>query len=122
MKDYKQTITDILKDLGIPASLSGFHHLRYAIELMKNDMSLMNKISTVLYPTIAKKFNTTWPRVERTMRHAIETGWERGNVQTQNKLFGYTIKADIGKPTNSEFIVTVADYISMLKSEVNTNV
>lgn len=116
MSNYVK-ITNQLKDLGIPASILGFHYMRYAVELMMKDISLMNQITKKLYPEVAKKFNTKPMSVERALRHAIEVSWNRGNPNTQNKLFGYTIDQEKCRPTNSEFIVTVADYMLMLEKE-----
>lgn len=113
MKQNKEVITSIIKELGIPANLSGYHYIRYAVELLINDMNLMGSMTKVLYPTIAQKFNTTVSRVGRGIRHAIEVGWNRANEDMTMRMFGYSISANKGKPTNSEFIVTVADYILM---------
>ena len=112
--NLKLTISTVLKELGISSNIRGYHYLKYAIELMIKDISYMNGITKRLYPDIAKRFNTNWKCAERTIRYAIEEGWYRGNINTQNKLFGYTVKLEKENPTNSEFIVTVADYIGML--------
>lgn len=117
MSNYVK-ITNQLKDLGVPANLLGFHYARYAIELMMKDISLMNKITTQLYPEVALQFDTTPSKVERAIRHAIEVAWYRGNRETHTKLFGYTVDMLKGCPKNAEFIVTVADYILMLENEV----
>lgn len=106
-------ISDILKDLGVTNNLLGYCYLKYAISKMIEDNSLMRGITKRLYPMIAEKFNTTASGVERAIRHAIEKGWERGNIQTQDKLFGFTIDVNKGKPTNSEFICCVADWVNM---------
>ena len=106
-------IAEILKELGTPADLLGYFYLKYAIELMLEDMSLMKSITKKLYPMIAKEFNTTTSKVERAIRHAIEVAWERGNIELHHKLFGYTIDQIKCKPTNSEFIVTVVDWLNM---------
>ena len=103
-------ISSTLKDLGIPANLLGYHYLRYGIELMMNDMSYINGIVKRLYPKIAEKFETTPIRVERAIRHAIETGWEKGNTFKMDAIFGYSVK-ESDNPTNAEFICTVADYL-----------
>ena len=116
MKNYKEVITLIIKELGIPANVKGYYYIRYAIELMIKDISLAGKITKVLYPKIAEEFNTTPVRVERAIRHAIETGWNRANLDIVNRLFGFTVSSDKGKPTNSEFISTVADYILTVHS------
>lgn len=119
MKNYKEVITKSIKELGIPASLTGYHYIRYAVELMINDITLMNAITKTLYPTVAKEFNTTSIRVERSIRHAIEISWNRANEKFATELFGYSIDANKGKPTNGEFIVTVADYIIMTYAHPN---
>ncbi len=116
-KDKHMLISEIIKEVGVPVSLLGYHYLKYAVEMIVEDISLINSITKIVYPKIAKRFNTTDSRVERAIRNAIETGWSRGNQNIQNKLFGYTIDSNKGKPTNCEFIVTVADYINMLKVE-----
>ena len=113
MENYKEVITRTIKELGIPASVKCYHYARYAIELVVNDNALMVAITSKLYPKIAKEFNTTPASVERAIRHGIEIGWNRGNADFANKLFGYTVDANKGNPTNSEFLFTIADYISM---------
>lgn len=110
-------IADILKDLGISANIMGYFYSKYAVELLVKDISLVNSITTRLYPLVAKKFNTTCSRVERAIRHAIEKGWDRGNLKTQNKLFGYTVSSDKGNPTNGEFLCTIADWLNMTSKE-----
>ncbi len=124
MKDYKKIITDIIKELGVSANVKGYYYVRYSIELMVNDITLAGKITKVLYPKIAEEFNTTPARVERAIRHAIETGWIKANVDFADKLFGYTVASNKGNPTNSEFICTVADYIQLTEreKEVENNV
>ena len=106
-------ISEILKELGVPADLSGYFCLKCAIDLMHKDMSLAKQITKRLYPEVAKQLNSTASTVERAIRHAVETGWNRGNVELQEKMFGYTIDLEKGKPTNSEFIVTVVDWLNM---------
>ena len=111
MKEYKGIITNIIKELGMPANLSGYHYIRDAITMVINDIDTIKSITKVIYPNVAKLHNTTASRVERGIRHAIEMGWERANEDLIMKLFGYSLSADRRKPTNSEFIATVADYI-----------
>ena len=106
-------IVGILKNLGVPANINGYYYLRYAIALMMADISLLNGITKRLYPMVAKKFNTSASKAERCIRHAVERGWDRGDINLQNKIFGYTVDANRGKPTNSEFISGVADYLNM---------
>ena len=117
MKSYKKIITKYLKELGVPANLNGYLYLRYAIELMIEDVSYINKITKRLYPDIAKQFNATAGSVERCIRVAIEASWYRGNKEAQNKVFGYSAAMKKCVPTNSEFIATIADYISVYESE-----
>lgn len=102
-------ITEIIHDIGIPAHIKGYQYLRDSIMLSVKDNDVINSITKILYPTIAKKYQTTSSRVERAIRHAIEVAWNRGNTDTLNGLFGYTISNGKGKPTNSEFIALIAD-------------
>ena len=106
-------ITDILRQIGVPAHIKGYHYLREAILLSVEDPEIMNAVTKVLYPTVAKKFGTTPSRVERAIRHAIEVAWDRGDVDTLNAYFGYTIHNSRGKPTNSEFIAMLSDKLRL---------
>lgn len=106
-------ITSIIHEIGVPAHIKGYMYLREAITLVVNDIELLSAVTKELYPTIAKKYNTTASRVERAIRHAIEVAWNRGQIETINKLFGYTIHNSKGKPTNSEFIAMVADKLRL---------
>jgi len=106
-------ITNIIHEIGIPAHIKGYMYLREAISMVVNDIELLSAVTKELYPSIGKKFNTTASRVERAMRHAIEVAWSREQVETINKLFGYTISNEKGKPTNSEFIAMVADKLRL---------
>ncbi|MBA1337032.1 MAG: Stage 0 sporulation two-component response regulator (Spo0A) [Firmicutes bacterium] len=106
-------ITNIIHEIGVPAHIKGYLYLREAIKTVVNDIELLSAVTKELYPSIAKKYNTTASRVERAIRHAIEVAWSRGKVDTINSLFGYTIHNDKGKPTNSEFIAMVADKIRL---------
>lgn len=106
-------ITEIIHDIGIPAHIKGYQYLRDSIMLSVKDNDVINSITKILYPTIAKKYQTTSSRVERAIRHAIEVAWNRGNTDTLNGLFGYTISNGKGKPTNSEFIALIADKIRL---------
>jgi two-component system response regulator (stage 0 sporulation protein A) len=116
--DLEGEITNIIHEIGVPAHIKGYMYLREAITMVVNDMELLSAVTKELYPSIAKKYNTTASRVERAIRHAIEVAWSRGQVDTINKLFGYTIHNDKGKPTNSEFIAMVADKLR-LKNKVS---
>lgn len=106
-------ITSIIHDIGIPAHIKGYNYLRESIILAIKDADIINCITKILYPTIAKMYQTTPSRVERAIRHAIEVAWNRGNTDTLNDLFGYTISNGKGKPTNSEFIALIADKIRL---------
>jgi two-component system response regulator (stage 0 sporulation protein A) len=103
------SITSIIHEIGVPAHIKGYMYLREAITMVYNDIELLGSITKVLYPDIAKKFNTTSSRVERAIRHAIEVAWSRGNIDSISSLFGYTVSHSKAKPTNSEFIAMVAD-------------
>jgi len=116
--DLQAEITSIIHEIGVPAHIKGYMYLREAISMVVNDIELLSAVTKELYPSIAKKYNTTASRVERAIRHAIEVAWSRGQVDTINKLFGYTIHNDKGKPTNSEFIAMVADKLR-LKNKVS---
>jgi two-component system response regulator (stage 0 sporulation protein A) len=106
-------ITEIIHEIGVPAHIKGYFYLRDAIFMVINDMELLSAVTKVLYPSIAKNYNTTPSRVERAIRHAIEVAWNRGCMETINNLFGYTIPQDKGKPTNSEFIAMISDKLRM---------
>lgn len=107
--DLETEITSIIHEIGVPAHIKGYMYLREAITMVVNDMELLSAVTKELYPSIAKKYNTTASRVERAIRHAIEVAWGRGQVDAINKLFGYTVHNEKGKPTNSEFIAIIAD-------------
>ena len=106
-------VTDIIHEIGVPAHIKGYQYLREAIILTINDMDIINAVTKVLYPEVARKFNTTPSRVERAIRHAIEVAWDRGDIETLQKFFGYTVSNIKGKPTNSEFIAMIADCLSL---------
>ncbi|MCF6137840.1 sporulation transcription factor Spo0A [Pseudalkalibacillus berkeleyi] len=108
-KNLDASITSIIHEIGVPAHIKGYMYLREAITMVYNDIELLGSITKVLYPDIAKKFNTTASRVERAIRHAIEVAWSRGNIDSISNLFGYTVSMSKAKPTNSEFIAMVAD-------------
>lgn len=106
-------VTDIIHTIGIPAHIKGYHYLREAIMLSINDSEMLESVTKLLYPTIARKFDTSPSRVERAIRHAIETAWDRGDVEVLTKMFGYTINGGKGKPTNSEFIALITDNLRL---------
>ena len=112
-KPLETRVTDMIHEIGIPAHIKGYHYLRDAIIMAVEDMDVLNAITKILYPTVAKKHQTTASRVERAIRHAIEVAWSRGKLDVLDELFGYTVSNGKGKPTNSEFIALVADTIRL---------
>ena len=115
-------VTSIIHEIGVPAHIKGYQYLREAIIIAVNDMDVINAITKVLYPQVAKTFQTTPSRVERAIRHAIEVAWDRGDLDTLQRFFGYTVSNTKGKPTNSEFIALIADKLQLqLKSSEVAN-
>lgn len=112
-ENLENRVTNMLHEIGIPAHIKGYHYLRDAIMMAVEDMDVLNAITKILYPTVAKKYQTTSSRVERAIRHAIEVAWSRGKLDTLDELFGYTVSTGKGKPTNSEFIALIADTIQL---------
>ena len=106
-------VTGIIHEIGVPAHIKGYQYLREAIIIAVNDMDVINAITKVLYPQVAKTFQTTPSRVERAIRHAIEVAWDRGDLDTLQRFFGYTVSNTKGKPTNSEFIALIADKLQL---------
>ena len=106
-------VTDMIHEVGVPAHIKGYQYLRDAIMMVIEDPEMLNSITKILYPTIAKRNQTTPSRVERAIRHAIEVAWSRGNMEIINSLFSYTVSTGKGKPTNSEFIALIADKIRL---------
>ena len=113
----QSVVTEIIHEIGIPAHIKGYQYLREAILLTIEDMDIINAVTKVLYPAVAKKFDTTPSRVERAIRHAIEVAWDRGDLEILQKYFGYTVSNIKGKPTNSEFIAMIADRLSLRQKE-----
>lgn len=111
--DVEQMVTDAIHDIGIPAHIKGYRYVRDAIIMAVNDVHILDGITKILYPNIAKKYDTTPSRVERAIRHGVEVAWSRGNIGTIEQIFGYTVNVEKGKPTNSEFIALLADNIRM---------
>lgn len=111
--DIETQVTRIIHQIGVPAHIKGYQYLRTAILLTIRDSEMINSVTKVLYPSVAKKYSTTTSRVERAIRHAIEVAWDRGDVDTLNSYFGYTIQNTRGKPTNSEFIAMIADNLRL---------
>ena len=106
-------VTEIIHQIGVPAHIKGYHYLREAIILSVKNSDIINSVTKLLYPTVAKAYNTTSSRVERAIRHAIEVAWVRGDIDVLNSYFGYTIQNDRGKPTNSEFIAMISDKLRL---------
>lgn len=106
-------VTDILHEIGVPAHIKGYHYLRDSIIMSVEHPEIINAVTKQLYPSVAKKYETTSSRVERAIRHAIEVAWDRGDIDVLNSYFGYTIHNDRGKPTNSEFIAMISDKLRL---------
>ena len=112
-RNLELDVTNIIHEIGVPAHIKGYQYLRDAIMMSVNDGEMLNSITKLLYPTIAKQHKTTPSRVERAIRHAIEVAWSRGRMETLDALFSYTVNTGKGKPTNSEFIALIADRIRL---------
>ena len=112
-RNLETDVTTMIHEIGVPAHIKGYQYLRDAIMMAVEDMNMLNSITKILYPTIAKNHQTTPSRVERAIRHAIEVAWSRGKMDTIDELFGYTVSVGKGKPTNSEFIALIADKIRL---------
>ena len=108
-EDMEVQVTKVIHEIGVPAHIKGYQYLRTAILMAIDNNDVINSITKILYPSVAKKYSTTSSRVERAIRHAIEVAWDRGDVETLNSYFGYTVQNNRGKPTNSEFIAMIAD-------------
>jgi len=112
-RNLEADVTNIIHEIGVPAHIKGYQYLRDAIMMSVNDIEMLNSITKLLYPSIAKRHKTTPSRVERAIRHAIEVAWSRGKMDTIDELFGYTVSNGKGKPTNSEFVALIADKIRL---------
>ncbi len=112
-RKLEQEISEFMLELGIPAHLRGYQYLRSAIEMCTEDMELVGSVTKLLYPDLAKLYHTTDQKIERAIRNAIEVSWERGNGEMFERLFGYCNSPEYSRPTNSEYIATVADYIRL---------
>lgn len=117
--ELERTVTEIIHEIGVPAHIKGYQYLREAIVLTIQDMDMINGVTKILYPTVARKYGTTPSRVERAIRHAIEVAWDRGDVEVLQRYFGYTVSGVKGKPTNSEFIAMIADNLSLRQKVVS---
>ena len=116
-QSLERTVTAIIHEIGVPAHIKGYQYLREAIVIAVDDMEVINAVTKILYPEVAKRFGTTASRVERAIRHAIEVAWDRGDLETLQKYFGYTVSNSKGKPTNSEFIAMIADRLQLQRKE-----
>ena len=113
LPSLKTMVTSVIHEIGVPAHIKGYQYLRNAIMMSIESPDAINAVTKIIYPTIAKSYETSPSRVERAIRHAIEVAWSRGNIDTLDSLFGYTVDDSRGKPTNSEFIAIVADFIRL---------
>lgn len=111
--DLEIVISNVMRDIGVPAHIKGYQYLRSSIILCINDSEMLGSVTKLLYPTVAKMYDTTASRVERAIRHAIEVAWDRGDVDVLSSYFGYTIQSQRGKPTNSEFIAMISDKLTL---------
>ena len=109
----ESVVTDVIHEIGVPAHIKGYQYVREAIVIAVQDMDVINAVTKVLYPEVARRYSTTPSRVERAVRHAIEVAWDRGDLETLQRYFGYTVSNTKGKPTNSEFIAMIADRIRL---------
>ncbi len=116
-QSLESVVTSIIHEIGVPAHIKGYQYLREAIIIAVEDMDVINAVTKILYPEVAKHFGTTASRVERAIRHAIEVAWDRGDLETLQKYFGYTVSNAKGKPTNSEFIAMIADRLQLQRKE-----
>ena len=107
------SVTQLLHQIGVPAHIKGYHYLRDSIIMAIETPEIINAVTKCLYPSVAKKYNTTSSRVERAIRHAIEVAWDRGDIDILNSYFGYTIHTGRGKPTNSEFVAMISDKLRL---------
>ncbi len=112
-ENLEALVTNVIHEVGVPAHIKGYQYLREAIMMVIGDIDVINQITKQLYPDIARKYKTTPSRVERAIRHAIEVAWGRGQQDTVENIFGYTVSAAKGKPTNSEFIAKIADKLRL---------
>lgn len=118
--DLEAQVTKIIHQIGVPAHIKGYQYLRTAIIMAINNTEVINSVTKILYPTVAKQYGTTSSRVERAIRHAIEVAWDRGDLDVLNSFFGYTVQNSRGKPTNSEFIAMIADNLRLKNKSLAT--
>ena len=113
LQALEREVTTVIHEIGVPAHIKGYQYVREAIVIAVQDMDVINAVTKVLYPEVARRYATTPSRVERAVRHAIEVAWDRGDLETLQRYFGYTVSNTKGKPTNSEFIAMIADRIRL---------
>lgn len=113
LQSLEREVTSVIHEVGVPAHIKGYQYVREAILIAVQDMDVINAVTKVLYPEVARRYATTPSRVERAVRHAIEVAWDRGDLETLQRYFGYTVNSTKGKPTNSEFIAMIADRIRL---------
>lgn len=113
LQSLEREVTSVIHEVGVPAHIKGYQYVREAILIAVQDMDVINAVTKVLYPEVARRYATTPSRVERAVRHAIEVAWDRGDLETLQRYFGYTVNSSKGKPTNSEFIAMIADRIRL---------
>ena len=116
-RTLERQVTEVIHEVGVPAHIKGYQYVREAIVIAVQNMDVINAVTKVLYPEVARRYNTTPSRVERAVRHAIEVAWDRGDLETLQSYFGYTVSNTKGKPTNSEFIAMIADRIRLQKKQ-----
>lgn len=117
----KTKITRIMLELGVPAHLKGYHYIRTAVLMVSDDMELVSSVTKLLYPDVAKQYQTSSQKVERAIRNAIEVSWQRGNMAAMEKIFGFSAATGKGRPTNSEYIARLADEIQLSSDDPDTN-
>lgn len=112
-RNVEQIISQMMLDMGVPVHLKGYHYIRTAVVMAVEDMKVVGSVTKLLYPEIARQYNTTDGKVERAIRNAVEISWERGNRHTFERMFGYCMESGQGRPTNSEYIAAIADVVYM---------
>ncbi|MBO5056630.1 MAG: sporulation initiation factor Spo0A C-terminal domain-containing protein [Lachnospiraceae bacterium] len=112
-RNVEQIISQMMLDMGVPVHLKGYHYIRAAVVMAVEDMKVVGSVTKLLYPEIARQYNTTDGKVERAIRNAVEISWERGNRHTFERMFGYCMESGQGRPTNSEYIAAIADVVYM---------
>lgn len=109
----EKKVTELIKEVGVPAHIKGYQYVRYSIIYALENPEVIGSVTKLLYPSVAKEYKTTASRVERAIRHAVEAAWSRGDIDVLQKYFGYTVNPSKGRPTNSEFIAMLVDYLRL---------